>query len=179
MPIGPKILLRLVKKNKLVESLSDREITNPEGAGFDLRLGEVHKISGKGFLGIDERKTPDTKLVAKYEGGKTIVFTFKPGNYYLVKTLESVNLPANIGAYPFSRGTIFRSGLIHLSNQVAPGYSGPLITGIYNAGGLDVDIELGARFMHIQFEYVEGGGSLYRGQWQGGRVLMRKKEKQV
>lgn len=179
MPIGPKILLKLVKDIKLVENLSDRELTNPEGAGFDLRLAEVHKITGSGFLGIDERKTPDTRLVAKYNEGKKTIFTFDPGKYYLVKTIESVNLPVNIGAYPFSRGTIFRSGLIHLSNQVAPGYSGPLITGIYNAGGLKVDIELGARFMHIQFEYIEGGGSTYRGQWQGGRVLMRKREKQV
>ncbi|OGM21675.1 hypothetical protein A2863_04775 [Candidatus Woesebacteria bacterium RIFCSPHIGHO2_01_FULL_38_9b] len=179
MPIGPKILLKLVKEKKLVENLSERELTNPEGAGFDLRLEEVHEILGKGFLGIKERKTPETKLIAKYKEGKNVIFTFKPGKYYLVKTIESLNLPDNIAAYPFSRGTIFRSGLIHLSNQVAPGYSGPIITGIYNAGGLDIGIELGARFMHIQFEYVEGGGSSYRGQWQGGRVLMKKKEKQV
>lgn len=179
MPLGPKILLKLVKQKKLVESLSERELTDPEGAGFDLRLGEVHEIFGRGFLGIDERKTPDTRLIAKYKKDKKTSFTFKPGKYYLVKTIESVNLPQNIGAYPFSRGTLFRSGLIHLSNQVAPGYSGPLVTGIYNAGGQEVEIELGARFMHIQFEYVEGGGSMYRGQWQGGRVLMRKKEKQI
>src|SRR3989344_7449810 len=131
MPIGPKLLLKLVKEKKLVENLSERELTNPEGAGFDLRLEEVHEISGKGFLGIEERKTPETKLIAKYKEGKSVIFTFKPGKYYLVKTIESLNLPDNIAAYPFSRGTIFRSGLIHLSNQVAPGYSGPIITGIY------------------------------------------------
>lgn len=179
MPIGPKILLKLVKEKKLVENLSERELTNPEGAGFDLRLAEVYGLKGVGFLGIEERKTPVTKLLARYEEGKAKVFTFKPGKYYLVRTIESLNLPDSIAAYPFSRGTMFRSGLIHLSNQVAPGYSGPLVTGVYNAGGLDVDIELGARFMHVQFEFVEGGGSSYRGQWRGGRVLMKKREKQV
>jgi len=38
---------------------------------------------------------------------------------------------------------------------------------------------MGARFVHIQFSEVKGGGSMYRGQWQGGRVTTKKKEKQV
>ena len=50
MILGPKKLLQLVKTKKLVEHLSDRELTNPEGAGFDLRLGEVYKISGSAFF---------------------------------------------------------------------------------------------------------------------------------
>ena len=179
MLIGPKLLLKLVKEKKLVENLSERELADPEGAGFDLRLGEVYKIKGRGYLGIEDRKTPEVKLVAKYQEGKKNVFTFKPQEYYLVKTIETINLPDDIGGRPCSRGTIFRCGLVHLSNQIAPGYSGPLITGIYNAGGLDVEIELGARFMHVQFEYIESGGNLYRGQWKGGRVTTKKMEKQV
>lgn len=49
MIIGPEQLLKLVKKIKLVDGLSQRELTNPEGAGFDLRLGEVYRISGDAF----------------------------------------------------------------------------------------------------------------------------------
>lgn len=179
MPIGPKILLELVKEKKLVENLSERELTNPEGAGFDLRLGEVYEIKGKGFLGIEERKTPETKVVSSYEKGKKRTFIFKPGSYYLVKTLESVNLPEDIGGYLYPRSTMFRSGLLQGLTQIAPGYSGPLVTSIANVGSSDVEVELGARFMHVQFEFVEGRGSSYRGQWRGGRVLMKKKEKQV
>ena len=52
MIIGPKKLLQLVKNKKLVEGLSERELTNPGGAGFDLRLGEIYKIKGKAFLGV-------------------------------------------------------------------------------------------------------------------------------
>ena len=55
MVLGPKKLLQLVKTKKLVENLSERELTNPEGAGFDLRLGEVYKISGNAFLGETHR----------------------------------------------------------------------------------------------------------------------------
>ena len=66
MILGPQKLLELVKKNKLVENLSERELTNPEGAGFDLRIGEIYKIKGDAFLGEEERKTPDIELVAAY-----------------------------------------------------------------------------------------------------------------
>lgn len=67
MILGPKQLLKLVRTKKLVENLSERELTNPEGAGFDLRLGEVYKISGEAFLGETHRKAPDIELVARYQ----------------------------------------------------------------------------------------------------------------
>lgn len=179
MPLGPKILLKLVKERKLVEKLSDRELTNPEGAGFDLRLGEVHKIQGKAFLGIEERSTAKTKLVKKYLKTKHQSIIVKPGEYYLVRTIESVNLPDDIVAFVYMRSTLHRSGLVLFSNQVNPGYWGVLSMGLANLGPAQMEIELGARFCHIQFEKVEGGGSAYRGQWQGGRVAATKKEKQV
>ena len=77
------------------------------------------------------------------------------------------------------RTTLFRSGLLLLSTQVSPGYKGKLAFGLVNLGPSTVEIELGARIVHIQFEKVEGGGSAYRGQWQGGRVAAAKKEKQI
>ncbi|MDI6603478.1 MAG: hypothetical protein QME57_05265, partial [Patescibacteria group bacterium] len=70
MIIGVKKLLRLVKERKLVENLSERELKNPEGAGFDLRIGELYQLKGKGFLGLKERKTLEIKLIAKYNKKK-------------------------------------------------------------------------------------------------------------
>ncbi|MBI2036724.1 hypothetical protein HYT17_03785, partial [Candidatus Microgenomates bacterium] len=88
MILGPKQLLQLVKTKKLVEGLSERELTNPEGAGFDLRLGEVYKIKGKAFLGITERHTADISLIAKYRTQnsklKTQRITIRPGEFYLI-----------------------------------------------------------------------------------------------
>jgi deoxycytidine triphosphate deaminase len=179
MILGPKKLLELVKKKKLVEGLSERELTNPEGAGFDLRLGEVYKIKGWGFLGELDRKTPDAVLVESYKGGERRKITLKPGDFYLVKTIETVNLPEDLTANIKPRSTIYRSGLFLRSGNVAPGYSGGLTFGLKNEGPVKVIIEMGARIVHIQFEEVQGGGSLYRGQWQGGRVTARKKERQV
>ncbi|MDO8460924.1 MAG: 2'-deoxycytidine 5'-triphosphate deaminase [bacterium] len=179
MILGPKKLLQLVKIIKLVEGLSERELTNPEGAGFDLRLGEIYKISGDAFLGETERKTADIKLVQQYDKKEKRSITFKPGDFYLVKTIESFNLPQNLTANFKPRSTTFRSGLFLRTGNVAPGYKGQVTFGMKNEGPIKVTIEMGARFVHVQFEEVKGGGSMYRGQWQGGRVTARKKEKQV
>src|SRR3989344_5443338 len=201
MVLGPKELLKLVHKKKLVENLSDRELTNPEGAGFDLRLGEVYKISGSAFLGETHRKTADIELIAKYQqnrhSGKRSAsriskktdsgqarmtgnsILIKPGDFFLVKTIESVNMPDNITASITPRSTTYRSGLFIRAGNVPPGYCGGLTFGLSNEGPATVIIELGARFVHIQFSEVKGKGNLYRGQWQGGRVTARRKEKQV
>jgi deoxycytidine triphosphate deaminase len=179
MVLGPKKLLQLVKKIKLVEHLSERELTNPEGAGFDIRLGEVYKISGKAFLGVTERHTADIKLLKKYEEGKANKVVIKPGDFVLTKTIETVNMPQNLTASITPRSTTYRSGLMLRTGNVPPGYSGGLTFGLYNAGPISVTIEMGARYAHIQFSEVEGGGNMYRGQWQGGRVTTTKKEKQV
>lgn len=180
MIIGPKQLLELVKEKKLVENLSERELTNPEGAGFDLRLGEVYKITGKkAFLGVTERHTAEVTLVKKYDLEKPSKIVIKPGDFYLVKTIEDVNMPENLTASITPRSTTFRSGLMLRTGNVPPGYCGGLTFGLVNEGPVTVTIEMGARFVHIQFSEVSGGGNMYRGQWQGGRVTTTKKEKQV
>jgi deoxycytidine triphosphate deaminase len=159
--------------------LSERELTNPEGAGFDLRLGEVYKISGTAFLGITERHTAEVTLVKKYQEEKTVKVIIKPDDFYLIKTIEDVNMPDNLTASITPRSTTYRSGLMIRTGNVPPGYCGGLTFGLKNEGSVPVTIELGARVVHIQFHEVKGPGNMYRGQWQGGRVTTTKKEKQV
>src|SRR3989344_1118943 len=179
MILGPKFILKLVKTKKLVENLSERELTNPEGAGFDLRLGEVYEISGDAFLGEIHRKTAEIELVKRFDSKKKGSVKIKPGDFFLVKTIESVNMPVNLTASITPRSTTYRSGLFLRTGNVPPGYCVGLIFGLKNEGPITVEIEMGARFVHIQFSEVQGGGNLYRGQWQGGRVTAHKKEKQV
>src|ERR1700716_3899776 len=107
MILGPKKLLELVKEVKLVENLSQRELTNPEGAGFDLRIGEVYKISGDAFLGETHRKTAEIDLVASYKEGEVTNFTIKPGDFYLVRTIETFNIPQDLTVNFKPRSTTF------------------------------------------------------------------------
>jgi len=179
MILGPKKLLELVRTKKLVEGLSERELTNPEGAGFDLRLGEIYKIKGAAFLGEEDRKTPDIKLVREYKKSRKSSIKIKPGDFFLATTIESVNTPENLTINFKPRTTTFRSGLMLRTGNVAPGYRGKLTFAVKNEGPVTVTIEMGARIVHAQWEEVKGGGSMYRGQWQGGRVSAAKREKQV
>jgi deoxycytidine triphosphate deaminase len=182
MILGIKELHRLVDEQKLVENLCEREMNNPEGAGFDLRLGEIYELQGDGFLGMEERQTPEIKLVAKDEAGKSEQdnsFVFEPGKYYLVKTMEKVNLPVTLSGIIFPRTTMFRSGLGLFNGVVQPGYKGELTFGVCNLGKSNIKISFGARIVHITFHEVSGEGNQYRGQWQGGRVATQGKEVQV
>jgi len=179
MIISPKELLKLVKKNNLVENLSERELTNPEGTGFDLRLGEVFKISGKAFLGETHRQTPGIKSVKVYDEKKPSSIKIKPGDFFLVKTIEKINLPLNLSAVIIPRTTTFRSGLFIRTGPIQPGYSGELTFGLKNEGPVTVEVEMGSRFVHLIFHEIKGRGSAYRGQWQGGRVTTSRRERQV
>ncbi|MBI2459448.1 MAG: hypothetical protein HYV53_02755 [Parcubacteria group bacterium] len=182
MILGIKKLHELVKEINLVENLCEREMNNPEGAGFDLRLGEIYELTGDGFLGVEERYTPKIKLLAMHEPEKPEeknFFIFEPGKYYLIKTMEKVNLPANLSGLIFPRTTMFRSGLGMFNGLVQPGYSGELTFGISNLGKSQIKISFSARIAHIAFHEVLGQGNHYRGQWQGGRVGTEGKETQI
>jgi hypothetical protein len=60
MILGPVLLLKLVKEKKLVEHLAERELTNPEGAGFDLR--DVRRV----FFSLTSlRRSTGPKIMGK------------------------------------------------------------------------------------------------------------------
>ncbi len=182
MILGIKKLHELVNKNNLVENLCDREINSPEGAGFDLRLAEVYEIEGAGFLGVEKRDTPNINLLAKDDPNKTEdenFYVFKPNEYYLIKTMEKINLPTTLSGIIFPRTTLFRSGLVLANGLVQPGYSGELTFGLCNMGKSNIKIAFGARVVHITFQEVLGEGNQYRGQWQGGRVATEGEEVQI
>ena len=179
MVLGIKELHQLVKEKQLVTNLSKRELENPEGAGFDLRAGEIYEVSGQGFLGVSERETPEVKLVGEFKEDKISEVILKPRTYYIIKTAEEVNMPENLLAIMTPRSTLFRSGVYIFGGQVPPGYKGGLNMGMYNFRDQEFKLEMGARVVHIMFFEIKGEGNLYRGQWQGGRVSTDTKETQV
>jgi len=158
-----------------VTGLSDREALDPEGVGIDLRLDKVHVIADGGELLVETRRTSTSHSVDADDAG---CYVFSPGNWYLVTTVESMNLPMNLAATIFPRSTLFRSGVALHSSVVPPGYCGALTFGLSVGGGSDFVIQRFARFCHLVVATVADGATPYRGQWQGGRVSQPSPERQ-
>lgn len=179
MILGIDEIHKLVDKAKLLENLSERELSNPEGAGVDLRIGELYEISGKGLLGVEERATPKAKLITRYDPKNKKSATLKPKRYYTMTTVETINTPPNVVVLFYPRSTLYRSGVVLLSGNCSPGYRGKLTFGLVNLHEKAFRLEMGARVAHAIFYQVKGKTRLYRGQWQGGRVDTGGRERQV
>ena len=180
MFLGIDKLHDLVKNIDLVSNLSSRELENPEGTGFDLRVGAISVFTGEelALLTVDKRKTPSIKMLASITQGDKLV-RIDPGQYVLATTMERVNLPDFLVGIIRPRSTLYRSGIILSSGQVNPGYVGELTFGFYNASPYPFTLEIKARIAHILFGYVEGKAMSYKGQWQGGRISTESIEEQI
>ncbi|NTW46335.1 MAG: hypothetical protein HGB18_04790 [Candidatus Moranbacteria bacterium] len=179
MILGVTELFDLVREKHLVENLSERELENPEGAGFDFRIGTLYRLTGQGFLGVTERETPDIEKVASFDPEATATVVLEPHAYYVMKTAERVNVPDDLVALITPRSTLYRSGVMVFAGDVKPGYRGELNLGIMNLRDEPFVLEMGARVCHVMFHKVEGGTAPYRGQWQDGRTTTDTKETQV
>lgn len=179
MILGVSELLRLVSEKKLVENLAERELTNPEGAGFDFRIGTLYRVRGKGYLGVEERETPEMDEVVSYSPDEKHSVSLDPNVYYVIKTIERVNTPKDIAILFRPRSTLYRSGIALFTGNVSPGYVGELNFGIMNLRPEPFVLEMGARICHAMFYQIAGETAAYRGQWQGGRTTTDGKEKQV
>ncbi len=183
MIIGIDEVLKRVKKEKLIENLGLRDLKNPEGVGLDLRLGAVYKITeGGAFIeaNLGKRKGVKTELIAEYKKrGRQKSIIIKPGEYFLVSTLEKINTPKDLMPVVYPRTSLFRAGLLLLNSKTDPGYSGTLTMGLKNLSDFPVTLELGARICNIVFFKIEGEIVSYRGQHQGGRISPHEEEQQV
>jgi deoxycytidine triphosphate deaminase len=162
--------VELVKENKLLENIPESELSKAGGVSFDLRVGEMHEFSGEGFLGVTERKTPDTKLLAKYSEGNSSKVVMEPNKYYIVKTLEKINCPMHLASTLISRSTLYRSGVLLIGGLVDPGWNGELTFGLINISQKPFTIEMGARIANILFYNIEGKAKEYKGVYNGGNI---------
>jgi deoxycytidine triphosphate deaminase len=176
-------ILELNEKYCFISGLSERELNNPEGVVFDLRIGKIHKIIGDSFLGVEERYSSKTETIGDISKDGNKKFTIKPGEYYLVTTMETIHSPSEKIKYDdnfpeaylvpkiLPRSSLQRGGVSLHFTGTNPGYKGELTFGIKNLGDQDFTFELGARMFSVEYCAVVGDiKRAYSGQHQGGRV---------
>lgn len=178
MIVSPQTILSgKFSPKRVVYNLDDRELNEPEGVGFDLRLDSLLKITNgsEAGIGIKTRQTPESSPVEPVHN----IFHLHKHTSYLATTMEVFDLPQTICAQFFPRSTLFRSGVVFQSSILPPGYKGPMTFMLYNSTQNNFFIERGARFSHALFMTVDGDVNLYRGQWNGGRISSPDPEQQV
>jgi deoxycytidine triphosphate deaminase len=176
-------VLELNEKYNLIEGLSERELENPEGTVLDLRIGQIHNIISESFLGVKDRYSSKTETIGDINKDGNKKFTIRPGEYYLVTTIETIHSPAEKIKYDNSmpeaylvpkicpRSSLQRGGISLHFTSTNPGYKGQLTFGIKNQGNQDFIFELGARMFSVEYFAVVGDiKRAYSGQHQGGRV---------
>ena len=168
--LGFDKLKELVREKDIVEDLPDSELNKEGGVAFDLRIGEVHELVGDGFLDISERKTPETRLIARLEDGNNTTVTFEPNRYYVIKTIETINCPEDLAFVMIPRSTLYRSGIQIFCGLGDPGYRGQCTYGLINMGPKPFKMELGSRIVNIMFYNIDGKAKEYKGQYQGGLI---------
>lgn len=160
-------VLELNDKYHLIEGLCERYLQNPEGVGFDLRVGEVYQLKGEGFLGVNDRRTSEEEKIGDIITDGTKKISMYPGTYLLVKTMEKIRSPnekIDIGngqevylmplIHP--RNTLQRCGVSLISTKTDVGSHGELTVGLANIGNYYFKFELGARMFNVVFEEVYG-----------------------
>lgn len=178
MICSPNYLMEEINQGRIIQNLCNREVTSPEGIGFDLRLHELRCLddNSSGRLLTETRKTPSSSLEKPNSLG---VFLLEPRKVYLATTVETFDLPSNLAANFYPRSTLFRSGIIFQSSVLPTGYKGKLTFSLINMHSQTFGIEVGARFAHTTIHEVKGNVREYKGQWNGGRVSQSESEKQV
>ena len=177
MIISPLDLLPEIRAGRILKNLGERDLENPEGIGFDLRLGELSAVeSGFGSLRVETRKTPPSVQIHQ---GSNRLFYLLPETAYLATTCELFDLPDGLAAQFFPRSTLFRSGIFFQSSVLPPGYTGTMTFALHNISKNPFEIEFQSRFAHAVFFEVSGRSNKYRGQWQGGRISQPIDERQV
>jgi len=163
--IGYEEILKLIKQDPPIIENVDKKNIQP--SGIDLRVKCVYRLKNGGYLGVENRKTPDVEVAGK-EIGKKIVL--KPNEFVLVETMEKVNMPKDVMAIVLPRSSLFRCGVSLYTAVVDPGFVGTLTFGMKNLGKYHFEIEIGSKIGQIVFEEVKGNTKLYDGRYQGGKV---------
>jgi len=153
----------------LIENLGKEQIEKIEGTTVDLRLDEAFTLEGGARLAVDSRVTPKIKQVFG-KSSESSFLTVQPDDFFLVQTIESVNIPVNILADVRNRTTLFRCGLYLKTAYISPNYQGVLTFALKNLSNFPVEIERGFRIACISFTQIIGDSVPYQGVWQGKRA---------
>jgi dCTP deaminase len=163
----------IAKGRLVIEPLEDGCI---QPASVDLHLDKqilVYRNASRPYVDV---RQPTADLATRVEVSDKDPFLVQPGEFFLVSTLEHIELPGDIAGRLEGKSSLARIGLLVHSTAgfVDPGWKGKLTMQMTNVSRLPVTIYAGMRIAQISFlrlttpaerPYGSSGlGSKYQGQ---------------
>lgn len=137
-----------IDSGKLVKN-GDNAQVGP--ACYELRMGSIYYDLTENGRRIDAGKM-----------GNVLI---KPGHHVVLITLEKLEIPHNMLARVFSKGSLFSVGLSPVCTYADPGFTGNLGLVTYNLSDKYIEIPLGESIAKVDFELLSSDASNpYRGQ---------------
>lgn len=141
-------------KEKLKLFIREFDEGRLDRATYRLRIGPEVYVSPTGLP--DDPKNKTKTLLQPGQG-----FTVPAGQFALLLTEESVEVPFNALAFISMRARYKYRGLVNVSGfHVDPGFKGRLIFAVFNAGPGPVHLARGEECFHIWYASLEGGVEL-------------------
>lgn len=177
-------ILELCKgPSPLIDPLDPDQAERMEGGQYDLRVDSLSALDkmSYGHIGCSDRITPKIYPYPPHPFGDiagNFGWTLWQDTYYLLKTVEQINMPDDLVGLVWPRTTVFRCGLLLSTAPVSPGYHGTLTFGLTRSGAQvtlqhseEANPDKRTRIACIRFARLSDNEStLYDGVWQGGRM---------
>jgi deoxycytidine triphosphate deaminase len=151
MILGEDVLLRLVKQERIVKGLSERELKKPERAGFDLRLGSIFRL-----------KPSQKVFVTDFDESVERFFDLKAREQVSCMTVEELKVPAYLLALLYPKPELFELGLSVSVTNAGPGFKGFVKFLLVNNNRNPVRVQLGAPVLRVSFLEVKTGVKQYK-----------------
>lgn len=138
--------MSVLNREELIENISSNKIIDSTIISEDLKK-EYYKDSSIQPCSVDLHigeiyipDTPDTNRGGLLNPIKN-KSRLKPGGSFLVRTLETINMPCNMGGICFAPATISLQGLLIVNiGHIDPGFCGKLHFTVVNLSKDDIDI---------------------------------------
>jgi len=155
MILSDKSIRELMDSGKLVIEPFDPKQIQP--ASIDLRISdEIMRAKGEIDFGRG----------AEYEKIKRDEILFPPKTHMLVRTIERVELPNDVGGITKLRSSLSRVGMLfNNAGWVDPGFKGTLTLSVFNANDSPVRVRAGTRFFQLILVRLEGESEGYSGRY--------------
>jgi len=133
-------------------------------ASVDLRISdEILILKGEE---IDFDKEPEYEKIKKSE------IILPPKTHVLVRTIENVELPNDVGGMVKLRSSLSRIGVIfNNAGWVDPGFKGTLTLSVFNSKDVPVKIKPGTRFFQLILMRLDKESEGYSGKYLGQKEV--------